>query len=256
MERNIALRVAYDGTAYRGWQIQSGRSEEHLTIQYIMSHAIAQVCNHPIRLLAAGRTDSGVHARGMVCNFFTTSAIPLENVRRALNVNLPRDIRVMDAREMPADFHSRFSASIKTYCYTIEHGTPVPDPLTERFAWHLYHNLDRASIERELQVLVGEHDFACFRGRRPTTLGTVRVLTELSVHDLSPTQLAIRIRGKGFLKHMVRSIVGTVVDIQTGRFPRTMTEVLAGKQRALAGRTAPAAGLLLESVEYVDYVWE
>jgi tRNA pseudouridine38-40 synthase len=245
-ERVIRLTLAYDGTAFRGWARQ--RDPTLRTIEGVLTDRLETVLREPVRLSVAGRTDAGVHARGQVASFRTTSAIEPDRLRAAVNGALAPEIVVVSAGEAPAGFDARFSATGREYAYRIREAD-VPDPFTSRFVWDRPGRLALIPMRRAARDLVGEHDFASFC-RRPGEGSTVRTLRRLSVsrHD---EVLELRAEAEGFLHQMVRSLVGTLVAVGEGRLdPDSMPEVLAAGDRAAAGRLAPARGLTLECVHY------
>jgi tRNA pseudouridine38-40 synthase len=243
--KTIRLTVEYDGTDYVGWQIQpNGRS-----VQEVLETALNRVLATPVRVHSAGRTDAGVHARGMVAHFETAADLPLAAYREGLNRLLPMDVAVREAAEAPEGFHARFNARGKWYRYAI-HSAAVRSPLLGRSAWHLRSALDLAAIERAAQDFVGRHDFAAFRAAGCDARTTVREIYSLQLAQQGEL-LFIDVRGEGFLRNMVRVMVGTLVEIGTGRRPATdVAQLLLGGCREKAGRTAPAHGLCLMEVWY------
>jgi tRNA pseudouridine38-40 synthase len=237
--------LAYDGTAYKGWQIQDGAD----TIQGRLEAALARMAEAPVRVVAAGRTDSGVHAWGQVAHFRLERSIPPEGILRGLNALLPSDIRVLSVSETDDTFHARRSARSKTYRYFLDR-SKVASPLRSRFTLHYPHALDRAAIEDGAARLVGEHDFAGFRAASCRAKTTVRRCGRSCFFD-SGDELVYEIAANGFLHHMVRNIVGTLLEIGRGKRPPSGIEtLLASKDRTGAGPTAPARGLHLVRVDY------
>lgn len=243
--KTIRLTLEYDGTEFVGWQIQpNGRS-----VQEVVEAALERVLGTPVRVHSAGRTDAGVHARGMVAHFTTTADLPLAAYREGLNRLLPLDVAVREAAEVSDGFHARFDARGKWYRYAIR-CAPVRSPLLDRSAWHLRKSLDLAAIERAAQDFIGRHDFAAFR-----SAGCDAKTTEREIYSLRFNQqgelLYIDVRGEGFLRNMVRVMVGTLAEIGMGRRPAgDVSELLRGGCREKAGRTAPAHGLCLMEVWY------
>jgi len=243
--RNVKLVLEYEGTNYVGWQ----RQRQPNSIQQTVEEAIARVTGEHVVTRAASRTDAGVHARGQVINFRTRSTLPCERLRDALNAYLPRDISVRFATDVPLDFDARYAAKAKCYEYTIATG-PARPAIDRNFCWHVRSPLDRAAMRAAAAHLVGTHDFAAFGSETYRKRSTVRTLYELSVHE-EGERLRIRARGDGFLYNMVRAIVGTLVDVGRGKItPDDVVHILATHDRRRAGRTAPARGLCLMSVEY------
>jgi tRNA pseudouridine38-40 synthase len=264
--RTITLLLAYDGTDFIGWQRQAvGPS-----VQGAVEDALARIEGSPVAVAAAGRTDAGVHAAGQVASAEVTSVLDGRTLRRALNSMLPRAIRVLQVEDRDAGFHARFSAQSKTYEYRIVTG-PVVNPFCQRYAWHVPFPLDGARMGEAAGLLEGTHDFAAFRSTGTDVRTTVRrVLVSsvecisLSAPDLSPgwaplvavpegMLITYRVTGTGFLRHMVRAIVGTLVQVGAGRVqPAHIQALLEGGSRNAAGPTAPAAGLCLVAVDYGD----
>lgn len=243
--RTFKLTLAYDGTAFAGWQLQSGQR----TVQGVLEDALYPIEDERVVVHAAGRTDAGVHAAGQVVSFTLSSGIDCGALLRAVNVRLPEDVRVMRADEAPAGFNARFSARRKTYRYVIFNGDVVPPPL-RHFALHVSQALDVEAMQAAASVLVGEHDFSAFQASGGDVITSRR---EISVSQVSREhdQVTYEVTGSGFLRHMVRNIIGTLVDIGHGRRSiEDMARVLASRDRAQASATAPARGLTLWSVEY------
>ena len=262
--RNIRLTLAYDGTEYCGWQTQP----QAPTVQASVEGAIQEVTRGAAALIAAGRTDSGVHAVGQVAHFHTESGIPIDRIKPALQSCLPRDIVVLEATLAPDSFHARYSALRKRYRYVIDNSA-TPLPFLNRYACYIRGPLDAEAMHEAAQALVGTHDFRCFESHWPNRASSVRTIFELTVqrqpgwpawfqpHALGPTQSAagdiicLDVVADGFLYNMVRSIAGTLLDV--GRHKCSAVEVagiLAAQSRADAGVTAPARGLYLMQVEY------
>lgn len=243
--RTFKLTVAYEGTDFAGWQLQAGPR----TVQGVIEEALRPIEGARVVVTAAGRTDAGVHAAGQVISFSLTSAIATDALRRALNVRLPEDVRVMTVAEAPDGFNARFHARRKTYRYAIFTGDVVPPPL-RHFVWHLPCALDVPAMRMAASVLVGEHDFAAFQASGGEVLTTRREVVGSSVEAVDG-QVLYEVTGTGFLRHMVRNIVGTLADIGRGRRPvEAMAEILASRDRRRASATAPARGLTLWHVEY------
>jgi tRNA pseudouridine38-40 synthase len=265
--RTIRLRVAYDGTGLVGWQ----RQAEGTSVQGLLEEALGRLAGAAVTVHGAGRTDAGVHASGQVASATLSVRIECATLRRALNATLPPAVRVLDVADAAPSFHARYSARSKTYEYRILNG-PVALPAALRTCWHVPFALDVAAMASEAAALVGEHDFSSFRSTGGATKSAVRRVRESSIgaYDLrslagspqlapaapiEPGRLLIyTVRGTGFLRHMVRAIVGTLVDVGGGRLPRGTTERLlaAAAPRDEAGPTAPPQGLCLAAVEYDD----
>jgi tRNA pseudouridine38-40 synthase len=246
--RNIRLTLEYDGTRYHGWQHQ----QNALTLQEVIEAALARITGETVRLIGSGRTDAGVHARGQVANFVTSSRAPRRAFVQGLNSILPPDIAVTEACEVPLTFHARYDALWKTYEYRILN-RPVRSPLSHRRAWWLDWPLEFAALEKAAVVLAGEHDFLAFRaaGSRPGPAR--RRVREAYWRRPEEGQISFTITANGFLRGMVRSLVGTMVEIGKGKYsPEYLAEVLEKRDRRLAGPTAPPQGLFLVRVEYKE----
>ena len=248
MSRVLRLVIQYDGTDYVGWQRQlTGTS-----IQGLIEDALQPIEGAPVTVHGAGRTDAGVHALGQVCSFTLSATIDPARLARALNAVLPADVRVASAEEAAPDFHARFDATGKVYDYRIVNG-PFVSPFVRGYAWHVIPPLDAAAMQDAAQVLIGEHDFTTFRGAGSEAHTSVRTITRIAWSGSGgpADALTIRFEGNGFLRHMVRSIAGTLVEIGLGRWPAcAMREILESRDRTRAGKTAPALGLFLVEVRY------
>jgi tRNA pseudouridine38-40 synthase len=244
--RNIRLLIEYDGTDYHGWQVQPNA----VTIQEVIEEKLATMTREPIHLAASGRTDAGVHALGQVANFRTSSSIPLEGFLRGLNSLLPADIAIQSAEEVGEDFHAQFGARRKTYRYVILNGG-VPSAIHRRYAWHIPHSLDLQAMEGASRYLLGKQNFASFRAADGDSSAPVREVFRAGWSVPEPSFLHFTIEANGFLKHMVRNIVGTLVEVGKGRMGQEeIARILAARDRRQAGMTAPAQGLFLVEVRY------
>lgn len=244
--RTIKLVVQYDGSDYVGWQRQ-GRG---ISVQGLIEEALEQIDGAPVTLHGAGRTDAGVHAVGQVATARIASPIEDWQLHRALNAHLPRTIRVTELTTVPDDFHARFSATGKTYEYRIWNGRIMP-PFIRQYAWHVIEPLNLALMQEASRAIPGERDFAAFRSARSLNHTTVREITSAHWRTEGEQTLVFEIAGKGFLRYMVRSLVGTIVEIGRGQRPvDDIGRLLAAPDRAQAGRTAPARGLFLMKVDY------
>jgi tRNA pseudouridine38-40 synthase len=247
MEKNIKLVLEYDGTRYHGWQAQAGSGRP--TIQETVELAISRLAREDVKIFSSGRTDSGVHALGHIANFHTTSSIPPAAWAPALNHQLPRDIRVLTSEEAAADFHARYSARGKIYMYRILNRRE-PTALYRDYAWHVNLRLKLRPMREAAAVMVGTHDFSAFRASRCAAKSPVRTVTRVDVKKTGDF-VEIWVEAESFLQYMVRNIVGTLVEVGLGRYrPGDVEQMLASCNRSESGRTAPAHGLYLVSVQY------
>ena len=256
MARTLKLTLAYDGTDFAGWQRQANER----TVQAVLEDAIAPIEKSPVVVTGAGRTDAGVHAAGQIASVALESAISRDELRRALNSTLPSDVRVLSIEEAAKAFSARHDARRKTYHYVIWNGAAVP-PQLRRYAWHVPQSLDLAAMNEAAAVLVGSHDFAAFQAAGSDVKTTVRRLLVSRVGEVDAPGwlrcadgdrlLRYEVSGTGFLRHMVRNIVGTLVDVGRQRLSVSgMSAILASRDRGEAGATAPPQGLVLWQVEY------
>ena len=245
--RNIALKVAYDGTNYHGFQRQTPPIR---AVQNVLEAALAQVCGETVELASAGRTDAGVHAYGQVVNFFTDGRIPTERLPRAVNGLLPPDIVVSEAWEAARDFSARHSATGKAYVYRMKE-CRVPDPFTRSYAWQIFQPLDYDAMRAALHLLEGTHDYSSFRAAGGAPMSPVRTLDTIRLTAEGEGRLSLYIHGTGFLYHMVRNIVSTAVAVGTGRIAKDrFAEIFAARARRLAPPTAPAGAPYPLAVAY------
>lgn len=243
--RNIKLLLEYEGTAYVGWQ----RQAQPNSIQQALEEAIARITGAHVSITGASRTDAGVHARGQVANFMTSSSLSIEKLRDALNAVLPPDIGVLEAAEAAEDFNARFAAKSKAYEYTIWN-RPTRPVLSRLFCWHVHKPLGVEKMSAAARLLLGTHDFACFASANTDRVTSVRTMTEAGVSEKEGI-ITVSLEGNGFLYNMVRAVTGTLVEVGRGKLSiEGFGEILASRDRARAGRTAPARGLCLVRVEY------
>lgn len=260
--RTFKVTVSYDGTDFSGFQRQANAR----SVQAELELALAPIEGKHVTVAGAGRTDAGVHALGQVASFTLSNTIAERDLFRALNAKLPEDVRVLSVEAAPPGFNARFSARSKMYRYRISN-TRVMSPFQRRFAWYISRALDMAAMNEAAQELIGEHDFSCFqaKGSPPTRRGRVQPITEKRASTRSMTHafwteqplpaggrlLTFEIAGTGFLKYMVRTIVGTLVEVGDGRrTPVSFRDLLNSGDRASAGPTAPPSGLYLVRVDY------
>jgi tRNA pseudouridine38-40 synthase len=247
--RRVRLDLAYDGTEFHGWQVQPGVR----TVQGTVEEALGRIQGSgQVRLRAAGRTDAGVHARSQVADGILETRLDDERLLHALRSMMPSDIRVVGVRTVPHGFHSREAAVSKHYRYCVDR-SPWGDPFLTRYALHHPHALDNDAVVAALSRLTGRKDFAGFAGAASEVRTTVRTLTEARFdEDPSGRWATFDFAADGFLNHMVRNLVGTVLDVGRGRFGvARIDEILESRDRTRAGATAPAHGLCLERVSYV-----
>ena len=244
--KRIKLIVAYDGTNYCGWQIQNnGR-----TIEEVLNEALTALFHEKVAVIGASRTDSGVHAMGNVAVFDTESRIPGDKICFALNQRLPDDVRIQASEEVPLTFHPRKANCVKTYEYKILN-RKIDMPLQRLYSYFCYFNLDLEKMQKAASYLIGEHDFKSFCTVRTQAEETVRTIYSLNVTKDADDMIHIRISGSGFLYNMVRILTGTLLEVGSGtRRPEKMKEIIAAKNRDMAGRTAPPEGLFLLHVGY------
>jgi tRNA pseudouridine38-40 synthase len=244
--RNIRLLLEYDGTRYHGWQ----RQADAATIQQTLEEALERLTREKVTLIGSGRTDAGVHALGQVANFRTASTIPLKAFHDGLNSMLPADIAVLAATEASLDFHARKSALSKTYEYRILNRRNR-SPLYHHYAWWIAPRLDLEALAAAATCLPGEHDFSAFRASGSDNNNPVRRVLSAAWRDEPGGWLNFTITATGFLRSMVRSLVGTMVEVGRGKIPASrLAELLASGVRQDAGPTAPPQGLYLVEVFY------
>ena len=246
---NYRFIIEYDGTDFEGWQAQA---EGHRTVQACVSAVLARIVGAPISLTGSGRTDAGVHAQGQAANARLDTRLAPEALRNALNANLPDDISIQSLQPVADDFDARRSARSKHYRYAIWNH-PVRSPLRARRSWWLRGRLDLAAMEAAAGLLQGEHDFASFQAAGSSVASTVRTLAPVSIGGRAGGDVVLDFEGDGFLRYMVRNLVGTLAEVGLGRrAPDSLSGVLAARDRAAAGATAPALGLTLIGVRYAD----
>lgn len=244
--RKIKCKVSYDGGAYGGFQLQ----ENVMTIQQKLEEALYSIEKEPTRIYGSGRTDSGVHAKGQVFHFHTRVEIPEDRWPLALNKNLPEDIVVLDAAYVPDDFHARFDVKEKTYRYCLWNHR-LPHVFQRRYSWHIPYTLDIEAMRKAAIYLIGEHDFTSFCSLKAVVENKIRHVYEISIEEEESGEIWLTFRGKGFLYNMVRIMVGTLVQVGSGKYSFfTVKDILEAKDRNRAGVTAPAQGLFLWNVEY------
>jgi tRNA pseudouridine38-40 synthase len=246
--RTLKLTLEYDGTDYVGWQ----RQPVGVSIQGLLEDALARIEGRPVTVHGAGRTDAGVHALGQVASVSVTAALDGATIQRALNAVLPVDVRVLAVADVEESFHARFSAISKTYEYRIVNASFV-SAFLHRYAWHVPQPLDVDAMRAGAAALVGRHDFAAFQAAGSPVHSSERTIHEIVWEPGSGASrpMVLRVHGDGFLRHMVRAIAGTLVDVGLGRWPASeVAAILAARDRSAAGRSAPPHGLFLVHVGY------
>jgi len=263
MSRTLKIVLAYDGTDLVGWQ----RQPSGVSVQARLEDALATIEGRPVSVVGAGRTDAGVHALGQIASCRIDHPLPPDELARALNAMLPFDIRVLQIEDAHESFHARYDARLKTYRYLV-HNADIVGPFERRYVWHLPRGLDVAAMADAARRLEGEHNFSALQGAGSATKTTVRTMTAAGVRESTTLEvvgcslalagradggrlIVFELTGNGFLRHMVRNAVGTLVEIGLGkREPSWISDVLASGDRTEAGPTAPASGLFLVNVDY------
>jgi len=244
--RNIRLLLQYEGTRYQGWQRQTSSDN---TIQGKLETLLTRMCGEPIEIQASGRTDAGVHGAGQVANFHTTSSMSLSEMQKYMNTYLPEDIAVIQVSEAAPRFHSRLNATGKRYCYRVICGE-VPNVFWRRYALEVAEELDIDAMRRAAEYLLGEHDFKSFTSTKKGKKSTVRRVDKIDITNEN-NLLTFTFEGNGFLHHMVRILVGTLLEVGMGkREVESILETLEAKSRENAGYLVPAKGLMLMKVYY------
>jgi tRNA pseudouridine38-40 synthase len=245
-QKNFKMILAYDGSRYQGWQRQKAGE----TIQQSVEERLRVILQEPVIVIASGRTDAGVHAVGQACHFRTGSRLGVDVIRKGLNALLPEDIFVKEINQVEADFHARYSAKGKVYEYRILNREDR-DPLQRHYAWHIQAPLDVAAMSECLSALEGTHDFSSFRSTGSGNTNPVRTICRVGIGRGEGDFLRILFEADGFLRHMVRNIVGTVVEVGRGRIDLSGFEAILGaRDRRRASSKAPPQGLFLMEVRY------
>ena len=246
MPKTIKLTIAYDGTEFVGWQ----RQENGVSIKGAIEDALAKIDGAPVTLHGAGRTDAGVHALAQVASARIAAQLDDVTMGRALNANLPQAVRITAVETVADDFHARFNATGKSYEYRIWNGIAMP-PFIRLYAWHIPEPLDLTAMQAASDAIVGEHDFAGFRRAQSVNHTTIRRIWTAEWRASGDGLLVFHIAGEGFMRYMVRSLAGTLVEVGRGQRPASdVGRLLKAPDRSAAGRTAPAHGLFLVNVRY------
>ena len=248
---NFKLLIQYDGTEFHGWQVQGGER----TIQGELERVVGMLEDAEVKVIGSGRTDAGVHAEGQVANILLNRQFTPEKLQSAINGNLWRDIRIMNVEKAENDFHARFSAKMKTYVYRVVNA-PIMSPFWGRYAHHEARPLDVSRMNEMARLFLGEHDWTAFSAARSDTENRIRTIKDFTVESIWDSRanasiVQFRISGNGFLRYMVRSIVGTMLEVGRGeKDSDTIQTAIISGDRNLAGATAPAHGLTLLKVYY------
>ena len=243
---NFKITIEYDGSAYHGWQRQAADR----TIQGEIENALMTMTGNNITVIGSGRTDAGVHALNQTANFRCAASLTPEAFLKGLNSLLPEDIVITSCKMVPEKFHARYDVKSKVYHYKILNRL-LPAAISRQYAWHIRKKLDLSDMQEALLCIIGSHDFKAFEGSGSPRISTVRCILNADLLKTDNDYLVLKIEGDGFLKFMVRNIVGTLVDVGFDKItPHDFKQILISKDRNLAGITAPAHGLFLIEVKY------
>jgi tRNA pseudouridine38-40 synthase len=243
---NFKITIEYDGSAYHGWQRQASER----TIQGEIENALKTMTGNGITVTGSGRTDAGVHALNQTANFRCTTSLTPEVFLKGLNSLLPEDIVITSCKIVPEEFHARYDVKSKVYHYRILNRS-LPAAISRQYAWHIRKKLNLNAMQEALRCIIGRHDFKAFEGSGSPRISTVRCIIDADLVKTDNDYLVLKIEGDGFLKFMVRNIVGTLVDVGFDKItPHDFKQILISKDRNLAGITAPAHGLFLMEVKY------
>jgi tRNA pseudouridine38-40 synthase len=245
-KKNIRFILAYDGSRYHGWQ----RQKNGESIQGVIEDQLYQITRENIRVIASGRTDAGVHALNQICHFNTSTKIEPQTLQKGLNSLLPHDIFIKQADYVPLDFHARYSARSKIYEYRIIN-QPEPDIFLRFYSWHIQRRLNLDEMKKCLSSLIGEHDFSAFKSTGSENKDPVRKMLRAEIENTSQGRVNFLFEANGFLRHMVRNVVGTMVEVGLGKLGYTdFLDIFESKDRCQAGIKAPPQGLFLVDVKY------
>jgi len=244
--RNFKMTVEYDGSAYCGWQ----RQDNGVSIQQMLEEAVEKITGQKVAVIGSGRTDAGVHALNQVGSFKCTTKLPVNKIFMGMNSVLPQDIVVKKLEEMHDDFHALRDVKSKAYVYKIYNQRLRP-ALGRNYFWHVRYPLDISRMKKAASLLLGTHDFSCFCAAGTDVKDRVRTIVDIEIKTADEGLIEIKVESHGFLKYMVRNIIGTLVDVGRGkREPEEMTAIIESRDRNIAGATAPACGLFLKEVKY------
>ena len=246
--KNYKIIIQYDGTRYKGWQVQKSTD---MTIQGKIQDVLTAMAKEEIEVIGSGRTDAGVHALGQVANFHMPAHFNTEEILEYLNHYLPMDIAVMEIKEVPERFHARFNAVSKTYVYRI-HTSRIPNVFERKYMYTYTEELDVNKMRQAANLMLGTHDFAAFCGNKKMKKSTVRTVEDIHIEEME-NELRISYTGDGFLQTMIRIMTGTLIEVGNGtKQPEDVISILNSKIRENAGFTVPAEGLILKNVEYEE----
>ena len=244
--RNLKMVVEYDGAGYHGWQ----RQRDLTTVQQVLEDIVSRITRDGVTIFGSGRTDAGVHALKQTAHFKTNSGISARGLMAGINSLLPDDIVVKELQEVAESFNARFDVKSKVYMYQIFNG-PVRSPTFRQYAWYVHIPLDLVAMGKGLAVLKGRHDFTTFCGKKEGDYNCIRTITDVRLEKMTSGIIRIYLEADGFLRYMVRSVVGTLVDVGRGKItPEGLLNILQAKERKSAGITAPPQGLFLVDVKY------
>ncbi|MBQ8626254.1 MAG: tRNA pseudouridine(38-40) synthase TruA [Agathobacter sp.] len=248
--RNYKILIQYDGTKYKGWQVQKSTD---MTIQGKIQSVLEELAGHPVEVIGSGRTDAGVHAVGQVANFHVEGDFSKEEILEYLNRYLPMDIAVAEIDEVEERFHARYNAVSKTYVYRI-HTSNIPNVFQRKYMYTYTSPLDVEAMRNAARLMLGTHDFMAFCGNKKMKKSTVRTVFSIEI-EKKKNEIIISYTGDGFLQNMIRIMTGTLIEVGNGtRKVSDVTEIIEGKDRSKAGYTAPPEGLMLKQVDYAAVV--
>lgn len=244
--RNFKMTVEYDGSGYCGWQ----RQDNGMSIQQVLEESIEKITGQKVSVIGSGRTDAGVHAYNQVGSFKCSTKLPVNKIFMGVNSTLPPDIVVKNLEEMPDNFHALRDVKSKIYVYKI-YNQKIRPALGRKYFWHVRYSLDVLQMKKAAKYLLGTHDFSCFCATGSDVKDRVRTVVNIEIKTLTDGLIEITVESYGFLKYMVRNIIGTLVEVGRGkREPQEMKLIIESKNRNIAGATAPAYGLFLKEVKY------
>ena len=247
---NYKILIQYDGTRYKGWQVQNSTD---MTIQGKLQNVLTELAGHPVEVIGSGRADAGVHASGQVANFHMQGDFSKEKILEYLNQYLPMDIAVTEIEEVEERFHARFNAVSKTYVYRI-HNSNIPNVFERKYAYTYTTPLNISAMRNAAEHFIGSHDFMAFCGNKKMKKSTVRTVFSIDILE-EKDEIVISYTGDGFLQNMVRIMTGTLIEVGNGtKQVSEIPEILEGKNREMAGFTVPPEGLMLKQVDYATVV--